>query len=237
LGPNDPEGTYEFALLSDDGAIWKIKPGDGGYQVAVDNDGDHPTQMGCSTFRMNMTHRTQALMQLDYYQGPRYHISIIPMWRLVTAGQQSPDPLCGQQGNNFFFDPNHGSVALQPYNDLLARGWKPLAAANYALPEGALFNPCEGGDAPTISNFTVQDNGGGSVTAHWTTDLQSTTQLRYVDMGTGVDLLTIADNLLSTNHTVTVTGLVPGHQYLFQGVSITRDYGKALSSAITLNLH
>ncbi len=236
LAPTDPEGLYEFALLSDDGAILKIKSGDSGYQVAVDNDGDHPTQMGCSTFTLNLRHGDQKLMQLDYYQGPRYHISVIPLWRKVGSGGASPDPMCGHNGNNLYFDPNHNSVPLQAYNDLLARGWKPIQPANYTLPQGVLFNPCQGGVAPVVSNFVVTNNTHGSVTATWNTDILSTTQLRIVDMATGVEQLTFSDNVLYLNHTITANNLLVGHQYMFQAVSISESYGKTIGSPITIVL-
>jgi hypothetical protein len=234
LAPDDDEGTYELALLSDDGAIWRLKNSNGNYEEAVNNDGDHPTQMGCSSYRLTMTRDTQKLMQLDYYQGPRYHISVIPLWRKVVAGQTA-DPLCGVNGNNYYFDPDHGSVPVH-YNDLLARGWKPLKAANYKLPESAFFNPCEGGVAPVIVGFTVEDQLDGVVMAHWNTDIPSTSQLRIVDMSTGVEQLTESDNILSTDHTVYASALKVGHQYLFQGVSISDSYGKALSSPVTITI-
>ncbi len=234
LAPDDEEGTYELALLSDDGAIWRIKNENGNYEEAVNNDGDHPTRMGCSSYRINMTRSTQRLMQLDYYQGPRYHIAVIPIWRKVGSGQTT-DPLCGVSGNNYFFNPDNNSQPLH-YNDLLARGWKPLKAANYKLPESVIFNPCQGGTNPVVTNFVVEDQIDGVVKATWKTDIPSTSQLRIVDLTTGAEQLTESDNILSTDHVVFAVALKSGHQYQFQGVSISESYGKVISSPVTMVL-
>ncbi|MES2769183.1 MAG: hypothetical protein V4596_08560 [Bdellovibrionota bacterium] len=233
LGPDDEPGDYELAILSDDGAIMRLRGSDGQYQTVVDNDGDHPTKMGCGS-TITMTRETQKLMQFDYYQGPRYHISVIPMWRKKVAGQAA-EPRCGQSGNNLFFNENT-SAPQAAYNDLLSRGWKPLDMDNYSLPVSTIFNPCEPGVAPVISNFTMEDNFDGVVIARWTTDIPATSQLRYVDMTTGTEELTDADNELRTEHEVVVMALKPGRQYLFQGVSISDSYGKTLSAPITLLL-
>lgn len=235
LAPEDEEGVYELALLSDDGAVLKVRGEDGNYEVAVNNDGDHPTKMGCSTYRLNMTRTTQKLIQLDYYQGPRFHISIIPMWRKVVAGQQSPDPSCGVSGNNHYFNETT-SAPRAPYENLLARGWKPLSAANYNLPESVIFNPCTEGVAPVITGFDISDNLDGTIIARWTTDIPATSQLRYVDTSIGTELMTDADNILRTDHVIVISGLKPGTTYLFQGVSISDTYGKAISDPITLRL-
>lgn len=233
LGPDDEPGDYEMAILSDDGAIMRLRGADGQYQTIVDNDGDHPTKMGCGG-TITMTRETQKLMQFDYYQGPRYHIAVIPMWRKKVQGQAA-EPLCGQNGNNLFFDENT-SAPKAAYNALLSRGWKPLDMDNYSLPASTIFNPCEPGIAPVISNFSVEDIIDGAVVARWTTDIPATSQLRYVDMATGAEELTIADNELRTEHEVLVRALKPGRQYLFQGVSISDSYGKSLSSPVTLVL-
>lgn len=233
LSAADEEGDYELAILSDDGAVMRLRGTDGNYQTVVDNDGDHPTKLGCGS-TITMTRSSQRLMQLDYYQGPRYHISVIPMWRKKTASTQ-PEPLCGQSGNNLFFNENT-SAPQAAYNALLSRGWKPLNMNNYSLPASTIFNPCEPGIAPMIIGFNVEDMVDGVVVARWYTDIPATSQLRYVDMATGVEQLTLADNELRTEHEVVITALKPGRQYLFQGVSISDTYGKTLSSPITLLL-
>ena len=119
LAEQDPEGSYQFAILSDDGSRMIIKNQD---QALIDNDGI-----------------TGSRFLLQYFQGPRMHIAFILMWRLWEEGV---DPAQGQAGNGLYFDPTVTPAApQQAYLDLLERGWKPLSPENFALPEG-ITNPC-----------------------------------------------------------------------------------------------
>ncbi len=230
LGPDDEEGLYQLALLSDDGSILRIQE-NGEWIDVVDNDLNHPTRMGCGQV-IEMKRGEQHLIQLDYYQGPRHHIALIPMWRKVDSLHPETDPLCGVQGNSTYFDFNNNSEPKQPYLDLLDRGWRPLDFANYSLPvQKAPFNPCVHGQAPVISNFMVEDMLDGVLRVAWTTDIPATSQVRYVDMATGAETLTLSDNILRTEHEIFVVGLAFGHHYLVQGVSISETYGKAISPA------
>ncbi len=229
LGPDDSEGLYQLAVLSDDGSILRLQK-NGEWVDVVNNDNNHPTRMGCGDV-IEMKAGEQHLLQLDYYQGPRHHIALIPMWRKVDSLNPEPDPLCGVTGNNTFFDFNNNSTPRQPYLDLLDRGWKPLDAANYALPMESQFNPCVHGQAPIISNFQVEDLLDGVVQVSWTTDIPATSQVRYVNMGDGAETLTLSDNVLRTEHSIFLQGLAPGSHYLIQGVSISETYGKSLSEA------
>lgn len=234
LSQEDEEGEYEFAILSDDGAVMKTRI-DGVDTVVVDNDNIHPTRMGCGTTKLNMTKESEFLVDFEYYQGPKYHISFIPLWRKVSSSNAA-ETECGKLGNDRYFDYNNNSAPKQPYKDILARGWKPIAAANYNLPISAVFNPCVEGVAPVISNFVVDDLSNGRVLVSWTTDIPATTQVRYVNMDSGVELLTNADNFLTTEHEMLLEGLNPGKWYLFQGVSISDSYGKSISDPVTLLL-
>jgi len=143
LSANDAPGDYQFALLSDDGAVFKQLQSDGSSTVLVDNDGNHPTKMGCGMDRVNFTSNTLLPFNLDWYQGPRNHISLILMWRpYPTNPNDVIDPLCGQSGNGLYFDSTQTpSVPQQAYSDLLSRGWKPLTPENYYL-GSEITNPC-----------------------------------------------------------------------------------------------
>jgi hypothetical protein len=98
LAGDEEEGEYELALLSDDGATWSIrptdtlvgqfKPGEDPFSMVVNNDGNHPTRLGCGETIL-MKRNMPLDVRFDYTQGPRYHISMIPMWRKVTATTQS----------------------------------------------------------------------------------------------------------------------------------------------------
>lgn len=228
----DEEGEYEFALLSDDGANMYVRDGDGVYQKIVANDGDHPTRLGCGA-RMNLTRQSELVVKMDYYQGPRYHISMIPMWRKVTA-TTTAEPRCGETGNGHWFDYNNNSAPKAAYNSLLNRGWKPIHADNWNLPAYAIFNPCTPGTTPTISNFALTANVEGFIAFAWTTNIPTTGQLLIKNMTTGEEILTTTDNRLSVTHALARHGLATGTTYEVRAVSISADYGKTISEPITV---
>ena len=230
LADDDEEGTYELALLSDDGANLYLGQPEGGMTKMVSNDGLHPTRFGCGS-TVDMTRTSQYDFKLEYYQGPRYHISVIPMWRKVN-GSRIPEPLCGATGNSTFFDFNNNSTPQKAYNDLLARGWRPIRAENYRIPKVADYNPCVNGQTPVISNFHLDAVEG--MIATWTTDIPATSQLRYVDKTTGVEMMTVSDNVLRTTHRVTMFDVVFGHTYEVQAVSISDTLGKGFGPLNTV---
>lgn len=232
LGPDDLEGDYQLGLLSDDGAIWSLSSNAVGnaFEIVVNNDGTHPTQLDCGPI-VSLKKGQVLRMQLDYYQGPRYHIALIPIWRKVSA--PSSEPRCGQLGNNLWFDPNNNSKPQAAYLDLQSRGWRPLTKDNYAIPSSAAYNPCTQGTAPKISGFIVKNTGEGPYLVAWTTDIPASTQVLYIDHTTGIQTLTESDNMLRTSHQVTIN-LISGHSYSIQAVSISSDLGKSLSQQTNL---
>lgn len=230
LAPDESDGDYQLALLSDDGAIWSVAPSDSDtYQVVVNDDGDHPTQLGCGQ-TIHMTSDTQLKMRLDYYQGPRYHISIIPMWRKVTSDAVA-ETRCGQNGNDLYFDYNHDSAPQPAYKELLSRGWHPLVAANYVVPQDAGYNPCVQGTPPVVSDVKVQMLFDGVVNISWTTDIPATDQVQYTNVATGEQTLTVSDNILRTSHSIRLN-LLPNIEYDFQPISISADYGKTIGDPV-----
>ncbi|MEK6774559.1 MAG: fibronectin type III domain-containing protein [Bdellovibrionota bacterium] len=250
LTADDQEGDYELALLSDDGTILKIQdPATGAnpaWETLVLNDGDSPTRMGCSSRVVRMTRDKKIPLQLYYYQGPRYHISNMLIWRKsLTAGQ---DADCGKFGNNFYFDPNNNSNPLEWIN-LTLRGWKVIQDANYLLPQESSnqtngdaniddvtpqqnYNACFEGQIPKIDNLKVDQVTLTDIFLSWTTDIPSTAQAIVINTVTGDKFITISDNVLRTAHTVHVSGLSPGTTYRLQAVSVSQDLGKGISSAI-----
>ncbi|MBL7714464.1 MAG: hypothetical protein JNL01_03285 [Bdellovibrionales bacterium] len=146
LEPGDVEGPYQFALLSDDGSVLSVDTGSG-FQKLVDNDGTHPTKfMGAQT-PVQLIHGTSVPIKLDYYQGPKFHISVILLWRPWpgTGSGQPPvtDPEQGKYGNSRYFDYTQvPSTKKQAYNDLIARGWKVVPDSNFQLPSSVATNPC-----------------------------------------------------------------------------------------------
>lgn len=144
LGPGDQPGNYQLATLSDDGSILYLDP-TGGDNLAefVNNDGEHATQMGCSTQTLSMTASSQIPIRLDYFQGPRYHLTSMLLWRRVPAGGSLDDPACGVQGINTFFDTTQTPSAPQPYyQQMLARGWEVVQPQSFILPDSNPENPC-----------------------------------------------------------------------------------------------
>ncbi len=163
LSANDQPGFYQFAVISDDGAIMYLEDNnvgnndassqsvDNSYVEFINDDGDHPSQMSCASGAIYFDETTQIPMKLDYFQGPRYNIALVLMWRKIDNNNCNAldDIACGQIGNDTFFDPSTVPSTPTPlYNGMLQRGWKPLSAGNFALPGTVAPNPC-GSPTPT----------------------------------------------------------------------------------------
>lgn len=224
LAATESPGLYQISLLSDDGAVLKVSDGVGGWQTIVDNDGIHATRMACPLNLVQMQRETKLPFTLDYYQGPRYHISLVVMWRPLPDGSKPDvpvnDPLCGQSGNSLFFDSTKvPSQAKSPFYELLSRGWKVLENDNYHFPAQA-SNPCVPAELPlAISNFQVVGITRSSATLSWTTNIDSDSQIEIRNVATGVVIKTTVDPTLVRDHQVQVTGLSPNTLYAFRGVS------------------
>jgi hypothetical protein len=137
LGPDNSEGDYEFAMLSDDGARLKMGVDK---QVIIDNPQDTPSKLMCATQRVHMRRGFEQPFDLEWFQGPRYHIANMLLWRKAS---DDAEPLCGSSGNDMWFDYNAGPyVPRQPFLDLQSRGWKVVGAENFRLPQDEVLNPC-----------------------------------------------------------------------------------------------
>lgn len=233
LRPEDPEGDYELGVLSDDGVILKALINNE-WKTLINNDGDHPTQMGCTNTLVHMTRDTVLPIEVVYYQGPRYHIANILMWKTSASDVVGRDARCGQQGNNLFHDPDAGSAERQAYKDLLARGWAPVHADNFYLkPDGDEYNPCQDAKGPEITAFRVDEILSKDVYVSWKTDAPATSQVLITTVSTGEQRLTESDLVLRTNNSVRVSGLTPNTQYRVQAVSIAGDLGRTMSEPVT----
>jgi len=235
LAPNQEEGLYEFAILSDDGAILRLRDESGKYREVVNNDGNHPTRMGCSSQFITLNRSSEVPMQLDYYQGPRFHIALMVLMRKVQMGadgQIARDSLCGMTSNDAWFDLKKNSAPKKPYKDLLARGWQPLSKDNYGLPNVAQYNPCVAGVVPKISNLRLVEASNSSLWITWDTDVMATSQVMFKGPGDKESKITASDNRLRKSHSVIVKGLNPGTLYHVQAVSISDSLGKAISQSI-----
>ncbi len=135
------EGTYEFASLSDDGAVFEAEV-NGKWITVVNNDGNHPPQFGCSTQTLTFVKDQAIPIRVYYYQGPANHIANMLLWKKISSASSkvSLDVACGKSGTTYFFNPDT-STPLQPYTDILSRGWKVVPPSVFFLPS-TTTNPC-----------------------------------------------------------------------------------------------
>lgn len=140
LGSSDVVGPYQFALIADDGATVQINTGSG-FQTLINDDGTHPSRLKVSqTPVVFSSPNTSYPLKIDYYQGPRYHIAMMLLWRPWTT---TKEPLDGQSGNSLFFDWTQvPSAPTSNFAALLSRGWKVVPEANFLLPPSVAQNPC-----------------------------------------------------------------------------------------------
>lgn len=139
----DADGSYQFAMIADDGATMELM-GVNGFKRHVDNDGTHSSRLACATSPVLMDHAVRLPARIKYYQGPRTEIALMLLWRTVPSASSVPaEPLCGATGQDKFFNYfNNPSTPNQAYLDLLSRGWKPLQPGNFVLPGQNRVNPC-----------------------------------------------------------------------------------------------
>lgn len=212
-------GRYQMAILSDDGAVMNVGPS-GEQNLVIDNDGETSTRLRCATEAVELQAGQMLPFSIDYYQGPRYHIAMILLWRPWPASPADVnDPLCDKWGNDFWFDSTQ--VPPQPqsnYNDLLSRGWQVVPAESLMLPERKTFNPCNE-PAPVISGVSVPSVSTNAATVTWQTDRPATTQVSLTEVATGVVTLTALDSTLNENHSVMLTGLRSNTQYRVKVIS------------------
>ena len=137
-----PEGDYEFAVLSDDGARLEL---DG--QAYLDSPGTQQTKLLCGgsgtggTARsVNLSRTVELPFKLGYFQGPRYHIALMLLWRPASP---TAEPLCGQSGNNLWFDSTKTpSQPTAKFNSLATRGWSVVPPELFRIPQSEFMNPC-----------------------------------------------------------------------------------------------
>ncbi len=233
LAPGESPGWYQFAILSDDGATMDLRDSEGVLTPIVNNDGVHPTRMGCSMRSVYLDATSRIPFVLNYYQGPRYHISMVLMMRPLPDGVDpmapATDAECGRSGNSRYF--NYNVVPSAPtatYYDLLTRGWKPLENQNYHFPDAA-ENPCAPPDPLIITNFVIESTTRTSVTVSWDTNEPSTSKISIKNVSTGVAVETAEDPALVTHHVVTVPGLTANTLYAVRGISAVPGVKSSIS--------
>ncbi|MCC6276818.1 MAG: fibronectin type III domain-containing protein [Oligoflexia bacterium] len=232
LAPEDAPGDYQFAMLTDDGSVLEVSDSLAGYRVLVNNDGVHPTRLGCSTTPVYFSGEAEMPMKIDYYQGPRFHIALMLLYRPWPTVHPVNDPHCGTQGNSRFFDSTQNPPTPQAaYNDLMSRGWKQATWKNYKLP--GFNNPCVVGEPPVISDVAVSNITSNSVDISWTTDIPSTSQAAFAVSGSGSYSFSTEDSGLTTTHNVTLSGLSTFTLYDFYVISKGADNQSSQSAPNT----
>ncbi|MCC7404089.1 MAG: hypothetical protein IT288_06780 [Bdellovibrionales bacterium] len=228
LAPEEPSGLYQFAILSDDGAVMRMKDSSGNWVEIVNNDGTHPTRMGCGTFPVEVQQGQYLPIEVDYYQGPRYHISLIVMWRPWNGS--AADAECGRSGNSRYFDYTQDPPTPKAaYQGLLDRGWQVVSPAHYRL-EQPVENPCNE-PAPVIEDFMVTDVQQTTLTVSWATDRAATTEVQWTNVGTG-EVFSTTVRGFRLSHLVTISGLEANTTYSVKAVSASSSGLSTESSPI-----
>ena len=158
LRPEDAEGYYQLSLIADDGVVLELKPIDEAYEVIIKTDHITPSKFSCAKDSVRMVRGKQVPITLKYFQGPRYHVSLILLWRKVADLEGHSDGLikiktpkeirCGIAGNKYFFDPDDRSHPTMNYLDLLDPSkrqvpWSVVKHKNFKLPGGYTNDECK----------------------------------------------------------------------------------------------
>lgn len=138
LGPKDEPGLYQLGIISDDGSNVRLIDADGSVESLIAFESSHAPGLGCAVRAVEMSRDTRLHVRIGYYQGPRYQLSLMLLWRKVpdTLARDLADPLCGKYGVNLLFNPRTTpTTPLKPYKDLLKRGWQLLDNRNFLVPQ------------------------------------------------------------------------------------------------------
>jgi hypothetical protein len=225
LGDNEQPGYYQLALLSDDGALLKSYDQNGSEYILVNNNGTHPTRMACATEPVYMDRNTRLPVKLQYYQGPRYHIALIAMWRpwpVDGSGVPVEDPHCGKNGNGYFFDFAKDPIEpKKPFYELLERNWKVLENENYEFPDQE-ENPCAPDEELLLlTGFSITAVARNSVSVTWNSNIPASSQVEVKNVSTGAIVRSSVSLSPVTTHNMSFDGLAPNTLYSIRAISST----------------
>lgn len=222
LVQGDRAGKKQFALLTDDGSRLRMKL-DGAWKTVINSDDHHPTKLVISNEPIEMNFQSDIPLEFKYFQGPRYHIAVMILWREWPEGEgEWQDPLNGALGNSLYFDSTKSPPAPQPaYQALLDRGWKPIPAANFFLPNGEVVeNPCPE-DTTDPTDNTSTDTSTTTSTSTSTSTTTSTSTDTQTDPSTIPFSISGFDGTTSANSADLIwqTAGVPSSSKIFWGTS------------------
>ncbi len=234
LADGQAEGDYEIASLADDGSRLFVKENNI-WNELINNDGEHSTRMGCPFRTISLKKDSKIPIKLLYYQGPRYHIANVLIWKKHSHAQTWKEPsrhsLCGYAGNNYFYNSTTSKKSIG-MTFLEFTGWKVIGANNFKMPEQT-SNPCTV-DPLTLTKFAVASMSGTSATLTWETNAASSSQLSITNAYTGEQMSTDLDSTLVTSHTAKLDGLVSGMYYQVQAISVDAKGREIRSSYLYL---
>jgi hypothetical protein len=149
-GATTDAGLYQFAIISDDGSALDIETsrdvrGNAVLTRIIDNNRNTASRFEVSDRALALDATKKLTIELQYFQGPKYHIAFQLLWRKVaTSGAVDlREPFDGLSGVSIFFNSTSTpSVPTQKYLDLLSRGWRVLQPENFELPSDNASNPC-----------------------------------------------------------------------------------------------
>lgn len=148
LKPDQAEGYYKLASISDDGVIVEAYI-DNKWVEIINNDGLHSPRFMCQFQQgqnqaLYLSRNSKIPLRIYYHQGPKVHIA--NMLLMKHLGAEIPGSAvvgCENDNNtNLFSDPVSGpTVPSQAYLDLITAGWGVIAKENFLLPNEEI-NPC-----------------------------------------------------------------------------------------------
>lgn len=173
LGPNDLEGWYDIASVSDDGTVVQIKE-NGQWVTLISNDGAHSTRMGCTDRKIKLTKESRIPIRIFYNQGPRTQIANVLIWN-YRGNQASPadngesHAFCGRASTENFWRSSDSAPGTW-IAEVFWQGWKVPTADNFQLPDNEV-NPC------AYSTYDVHPE----VTAHLISGTKFSIQMKSQD--------------------------------------------------------
>lgn len=221
LSAADAPGYYEVVLLSDDGSRLFIQENNS-WNELINNDGVHATRMGCPFRTVYLDRTTEIPIKILYYQGPRFNIANVMMWKPYKKAQVWKEPtkhsLCGAQGNSLFFNESNPSKDTLAMKALKLDGYRKVVSANFKMPVSSP-NPCVE-DKLIVTEVVGSRTSSTTAIATWKTNFPASSQVRIKSQSTGEVVLSQLDSNLVTEHTVEITGLIRGESYIVEVVSV-----------------